>query len=625
MNNSSTIAVVGPFGAGKSALIGLLAELYTLQKEKVVLDCYKEETFRRLTVFAKPVPLWIDNRLVTLIDVPGKCDFFGNTLRVLRILENVLLVVDPSQQHSLYLEKLATVTHPRKLVFSQIDKFVLELQLQPTALFQLLQEKTVQLAELFATEFDDVYISSSVLGLLLRLDSLAVVESVYRTVAVFVNAEDDTQLRTELLAQFNRSMCFPKGGSESIAQRIERGVRTLFVPDPQLFCFKTNFVSRLRLFSVLPPFSYSIRSGPNFFLLSFLVEGTHTKELKAFFFSKVAETLNFAIEPFLLSKELFLMFSSGFVALELNKPCKDFSFVLTLKVDKSVFARLSKVRTQKSLFRLTVDVKREDDVLEQSLRSLSCVFPDSKVFYDTNKFLVVNLVSELQANYFFYLLKLFNSGNAFIVAQPFVELRESVDVATSSVKGRAGSFWLTATVTKRRGKSRLVICEELPIKSALEKAFTECFSNGPLLGEKVVGVELSIDTFEKVSVPSVVSAEVLAYELRQFCITCIEKAEPVLVQPLLTVELKFTDKPVICQKIKRIFKRLLSWQKQNGSVLVRALLPLMDFCGVETEMFELANLDFFFADWEPVPGNAKQRSGLAGEIYTKLKNKRFFD
>ena len=96
------IAVIAHVDAGKSTLVdALLSQSGVFRDNQEVVDCIMDsndlERERGITIYSKNCSIMHDNIKINIVDTPGHADFSSEVERILKTVDTVILLVDPSE------------------------------------------------------------------------------------------------------------------------------------------------------------------------------------------------------------------------------------------------------------------------------------------------------------------------------------------------------------------------------------------------------------------------------------------------------------------------------------------------------------------------------------------------
>ena len=121
------IAIIAHVDHGKTTLTdALMRQTGIVTDENVSMDSNALEKERGITIYAKNTSVFYRNTKINIVDTPGHADFGSEVERVLRSIDNVILLVDaqegPMPQTRFVLKKSLELGHKPIVVFNKIDK-----------------------------------------------------------------------------------------------------------------------------------------------------------------------------------------------------------------------------------------------------------------------------------------------------------------------------------------------------------------------------------------------------------------------------------------------------------------------------------------------------------------------
>jgi len=139
------IAVIAHVDHGKTTLVDELLKQSGTLKEKDdvgrVMDSNDLEKERGITILAKNTAIVYKDVKINIIDTPGHADFGGEVERVLKMVDNVLLLVDASEgvmpQTKFVVKKALELGHKPIVVLNKIDKIGADVDKATDELFDL--------------------------------------------------------------------------------------------------------------------------------------------------------------------------------------------------------------------------------------------------------------------------------------------------------------------------------------------------------------------------------------------------------------------------------------------------------------------------------------------------------
>ncbi len=143
------IAIIAHVDHGKTTLTDAIMRQTGSAKEGVSMDTDALEQERGITIYAKNTAVFYRGTKINIVDTPGHADFGSEVERVLRSIDNVILVVDaqegPMPQTRFVLKKSLELGFKPLVVINKIDK--------PAAQPNIVQEQVFELfLELGATD-----------------------------------------------------------------------------------------------------------------------------------------------------------------------------------------------------------------------------------------------------------------------------------------------------------------------------------------------------------------------------------------------------------------------------------------------------------------------------------------
>ena len=96
------IAVIAHVDAGKSTLVdAFLRQSHVFRDNEDVVDCVMDsnelERERGITIYSKNCSVMYNDIKVNIVDTPGHADFSSEIERIIRTVDNVILLVDASE------------------------------------------------------------------------------------------------------------------------------------------------------------------------------------------------------------------------------------------------------------------------------------------------------------------------------------------------------------------------------------------------------------------------------------------------------------------------------------------------------------------------------------------------
>lgn len=124
--NIRNIAIIAHVDHGKTTLTDGLLKQTGYAKEGFSMDTNALEKERGITIYAKNASLWYQDTKINIVDTPGHADFGSEVERVLRSIDDVILVVDaqegPMPQTRFVLKKSLELGLRPIVVLNKIDK-----------------------------------------------------------------------------------------------------------------------------------------------------------------------------------------------------------------------------------------------------------------------------------------------------------------------------------------------------------------------------------------------------------------------------------------------------------------------------------------------------------------------
>jgi len=120
------IAIIAHVDHGKTTLTDAIMRQTGAVDEGVSMDSNTLEQERGITIYAKNSSIVYKDTKINIVDTPGHADFGSEVERVLRSIDNVLLIVDaqegPMPQTRFVLKKSLEIGHKPIVVLNKIDK-----------------------------------------------------------------------------------------------------------------------------------------------------------------------------------------------------------------------------------------------------------------------------------------------------------------------------------------------------------------------------------------------------------------------------------------------------------------------------------------------------------------------
>ena len=120
------IAIIAHVDHGKTTLTDGLLRQNGMVKEGVTMDSNALEQERGITIYAKNTSLYYKDTKINIVDTPGHADFGSEVERVLRSIDDVVLIVDaqegPMPQTRFVLKKSLELGMKPLVVINKIDK-----------------------------------------------------------------------------------------------------------------------------------------------------------------------------------------------------------------------------------------------------------------------------------------------------------------------------------------------------------------------------------------------------------------------------------------------------------------------------------------------------------------------
>jgi GTP-binding protein len=120
------IAIIAHVDHGKTTLTDALMRLTGMIEEGVTMDSNALEQERGITIYSKNASLLFRGTKINIVDTPGHADFSSEVERVLRSIDDVVLVVDaqegPMPQTKFVLKKSLELGFKPIVVINKIDK-----------------------------------------------------------------------------------------------------------------------------------------------------------------------------------------------------------------------------------------------------------------------------------------------------------------------------------------------------------------------------------------------------------------------------------------------------------------------------------------------------------------------
>ena len=125
------IAVIAHVDAGKSTLVdAFLRQSHVFRDNEEVVDCVMDsnelERERGITIYSKNCSIMYKDIKINIVDTPGHADFSSEIERIIRTVDNVILLVDASEgpmpQTRFVLSKALEIGLKPILLINKIDK-----------------------------------------------------------------------------------------------------------------------------------------------------------------------------------------------------------------------------------------------------------------------------------------------------------------------------------------------------------------------------------------------------------------------------------------------------------------------------------------------------------------------
>lgn len=138
------IAIIAHVDHGKTTLTDKILQQTGMSDGTVSMDSDALEQERGITIYAKNTSVYYKNTKINILDTPGHADFGSEVERVLRSIDNVLLVVDaaegPMPQTKFVLKKSLELGLKPILVLNKIDKPTANVQKAHDEVYELFFE-----------------------------------------------------------------------------------------------------------------------------------------------------------------------------------------------------------------------------------------------------------------------------------------------------------------------------------------------------------------------------------------------------------------------------------------------------------------------------------------------------
>jgi len=121
------IAIIAHVDHGKTALTdAIMRQTKAVSDENASMDSNPLERERGITIYSKNASVFYKGTKINIVDTPGHADFGSEVERVLRSIDNVLLIVDaqegPMPQTKFVLKKSLQLGLKPIVVINKIDK-----------------------------------------------------------------------------------------------------------------------------------------------------------------------------------------------------------------------------------------------------------------------------------------------------------------------------------------------------------------------------------------------------------------------------------------------------------------------------------------------------------------------
>lgn len=120
------IAIIAHVDHGKTTITDGLLRQTGMLNDDTSMDSNDLEMERGITIYSKNTSLFYKDTKINILDTPGHADFGSEVERVLRSIDNVLLVVDaaegPMPQTKFVLKKALELKHQPIVILNKIDK-----------------------------------------------------------------------------------------------------------------------------------------------------------------------------------------------------------------------------------------------------------------------------------------------------------------------------------------------------------------------------------------------------------------------------------------------------------------------------------------------------------------------
>src|SRR3989338_6943801 len=136
------IAIIAHVDHGKTTLVdAILRQTGTVKDANLSMDSNDLEIERGITIYSKNTSVFYRGTKINIVDTPGHSDFGSEVERVLRSIDNVLLLVDaqegPMPQTRFVLKKSLELGLKPIVVINKIDK--------PAARPEIVKEQILEL------------------------------------------------------------------------------------------------------------------------------------------------------------------------------------------------------------------------------------------------------------------------------------------------------------------------------------------------------------------------------------------------------------------------------------------------------------------------------------------------